>query len=231
MPQVLPPLSFWPELGLVLQPEVSGRAELNDLAFSQEVGRETRERWLRDAGARLAGLHAADLAAPARSLQDDLEELREYVAPMTAAAPALAGSYAAALARVAELARGRDEPALVPSHGAFRTDQFMIQGERLVLIDLDGFCRANAARDIGNFLAYLSWKSIRQPERAALIDQAAQLFLEGYRAAWPGADLSWLAVYQAASMLKIAGRRYRSLTIKEWPLTPALVDGAMELIG
>lgn len=229
LPQVLPPLAFWPELRLVLQAEVAGRAELNDLAFSPEVAPETRERWLREAGARLAGLHAAELAAPARSLQADLEELREYLGPMTAADSALAARYAVAVARVAELAGAAAEPAPVPSHGAFRTDQFLIQGGQLVLIDLDGFCRANAARDVGNFLAYLRWKAIRQPERAALFEQAGRLLLEGYRAARPAADLGWLDVYQAASLLKIAGRRYRSLTVKEWPLTPALIAGAEAL--
>lgn len=231
LPEVLPPLAFWPDLQLVLQPEVAGRAELNDLAFSQEVAPETRERWLRDAGARLAGLHSAELAARERRLEDDLAELREYQAPIAAADPALAARYEAAVARVAALGRGRAEPAMVASHGAFRTDQFMIQGDRLVLIDLDGFCRANAARDIGNFLAYLRWKAIRQPQRAALIERAGQLFLAGYHALRPATDPGWLVVYQAASLLKIAGRRYRSLTVKEWPLTPALLDGALELMG
>jgi hypothetical protein len=32
-------------------------------------------------------------------------------------------------------------------------------------------------------------------------------------------------------MLKIAGRRYRSLTVKEWHLTPLLIDQAVETLG
>jgi hypothetical protein len=231
MPHVLPPLAFWPELRLVLQAEVTGRAELNDLAFSEEVPQATRERWLHDAGARLAGLHGAAVAGPPRTLAEDLDELREYVAPMAAADPALAERYAAAVERAAERAASLAEGAPVASHGAFRTDQFMIQGDRLVLIDLDGFCRASPARDVGNFLAYLRWKAIRQPQRAAMIDQAGQLFLEGYGAARPGLDAGALRLYEAASMLKIAGRRYRSLTVKEWHLTPALLDQAVATLG
>lgn len=231
MPLVLPPLAFWPELQLVLQAEVTGRAELNDLAFSAEVPQATRERWLHDAGTRLAGLHGAAVAGPSRSVAEDLDELREYLAPMAAADPNLAERYAAALERATARAADLAPTPAVASHGAFRTDQFMIQGDQLVMIDLDGFCWAHPARDIGNFLAYLRWKAIRQPERAAMIDQAAQLLLEGYSATRPSPDAGALAFYEAASLLKIAGRRYRSLTVKEWHLTPALVERATEMLG
>ncbi|MEN9934758.1 MAG: hypothetical protein RLZZ387_1337 [Chloroflexota bacterium] len=227
MPRVLPVLAYWPELGMLAQDEVSGRAELNDLAFSPEVPAETRERWLRDAGARLAALHAlTGIDAPARTAADDMDELREYVAPMRAADPALAARYEGAVGRLAELAGQRDEPPAVASHGAFRTDQFMIAGDELVMIDLDGFCWANPARDLGNFLAYLDWKAIRQPQRAELIRQAAGLLLEGYRGAGGTVDEGWLELYRADSLLKIAGRRYRSLTVKEWGLVPQLLDAA-----
>lgn len=232
MPRVLPPVAYWPELGLVAQAEVAGRAELNDLAFRAEGDAAAREGWLRDAGARLAALHAlTEVAGPRRSMQDDLDELREYVAPVAAADEALARRYGAALERLAAQIGGRDEPALVASHGAFRTDQFMIDGDQLVMIDLDGFCWANPARDVGNFGAYLRWKAVRQPHNTALIARAGELFVEGYRAAGGAVDAGWLAAYQADSLLKIAGRRYRSLTVKEWPLVPRLLEAAEALLG
>ena len=31
-------------------------------------------------------------------------------------------------------------------------------------------------------------------------------------------------------LLKIAGRRYRSLTVPEWPLVPALLDAASDTV-
>jgi hypothetical protein len=231
MPEVLPPLAYWPDLRMVLQAEVTGRAELNDLAFDEGVPQATRQRWLREAGGRLAGLHGASVPGPSRLLAQDLDELREYVAPMAAVDPELAARYGAAVELAASRAEALGEEAPVASHGAFRTDQFMIQDGRLVMIDLDGFCWASPARDVGNFLAYLRWKAIRQPQRAELIEQAGRLFLEGYGAARPAPEAEALTVYQAASMLKVAGRRYRSLTVKEWSLTPALVDEAVAALG
>jgi hypothetical protein len=49
------------------------------------------------------------------------------------------------------LARDQVEPMAVLSHGAFRPEHFLIEDGCLVLIDMDGFCWANPARDAGNF--------------------------------------------------------------------------------
>lgn len=229
MPQVLPPLAYWPELHMLVQAEVVGGAELNDLAFDPAEHAATRERWLRDAGARLAGLHDCDVVGPIRTIADDLAELREYIAPIAAVDPALAERYTAAVERLTA-ASAPSEPAPVASHGAFRTDQFMIENGELVMIDLDGFCWANPARDLGNFMAYLRWKAIRKPHDATFIEHVGQLFLAGYRAAGQSIDQDWLARYTAASLLKVAGRRYRSLTAKEWHLVPLLLDAAEQLV-
>jgi aminoglycoside phosphotransferase (APT) family kinase protein len=228
LPRIPRPLAYWPEIRMLVQPEVAGGAELNDLAFdpAQEAG--LRERWLRAAGARLAGLHGAQVAGPPRTLADDLAELREYVAPMAQADPALAPRYAAIVERIASSA-GADASAPVAAHGAFRTDQYLIEGDDLVMIDLDGFCWAEPERDLGNFLAYLRWKAIRKPADAAFIERAGQVFMEGYTAAAPTPHARRLAIYEADSLLKIAGRRYRSLTVKEWPLVPRLVEAAEKL--
>jgi len=230
MPQVLPPLAYWPELHMLVQAEVAGGAELNDLAFDPAEDAATREHWLHDAGARLAGLHGCNVAGPTRTMADDLGELHEYIAPIAAVDPALAERYAAAVERLTG-ASLNGEPALVASHGAFRTDQFMIENGKLVMIDLDGFCWANPARDLGNFMAYLRWKAIRKPNDAAFIKRVGLLFLDGYRAAGQLIDQDWLARYTADSLLKVAGRRYRSLTAKEWHLVPLLIDAAEETLG
>jgi Ser/Thr protein kinase RdoA (MazF antagonist) len=114
----------------------------------------------------------------------------------------------------------------VASHGALRTDQFLIDGRDLVLIDLDSYCWATPGRDMGNLLAYLDWRAIRRPEDATLVDEARHAFLEGYAAVAPLPDSPWLAAFRAGSMLKIAGRRLRSLSFEEWELLSKLLDAA-----
>lgn len=226
LPRIPPPLAYWPELHLLIQPAVPG-SELNASAFDPAEDRDTRERWIAQAGARLAALHGlTTVAGPPRTFHDDMDELREYSAPIRQVHPPLADSYEQTLAAIEELAATLDEPHPVASHGAFRTDQFLIEDGRLVMIDLDGFCWSNPARDIGNFLAYLDWKLIRQPHNAPFIEDAARAFMAGYAQLRAPPDARWLAVYRADSLLKILGRRYRSLTVKEWPLIPRLLEAA-----
>src|SRR4029079_9393693 len=138
---------------------------------------------------------------PPRSLADDLDELREYVAPMAQVDSALAQRYTAAVERSAGEA-GADASAPVATHGAFRTDQYLIEGDELVMIDMDGFCWAEPERDLGNFLAYLRWKAIRKPADAAFIERAGQVFLEGYAASATAPSARRLAIYEADSLLK-----------------------------
>lgn len=227
MPRVLPPLAYWADVHVLIQDEVQGGAELNDLAFDPRQDAGLRERWLREAGARLAGLHGcAEVPGPPRTMADDLAELREYTAPMAAVDAGLAARYAEAVERIAARAADPPEPRACAGHGAFRTDQFMIEHGELVMIDLDGFCWSNPARDLGNFMAYLRWKAIRKPHDAEFIAHVGQVFLAGYSSAGRAIDPGWLRLYEADSLLKIMGRRFRSLTAKEWALVPRLLEAA-----
>ena len=118
MPRILQPMAHWPDMRMLVQPAVVGGGELNTLAFDPNEDDATRERWMRDAGARLAGLHACDVVeGPRRTIADDLDELREYVAPMAMVNAALAVRYEAAVATSA--ADRLAEPAPVASLARF----------------------------------------------------------------------------------------------------------------
>jgi hypothetical protein len=44
-------------------------------------------------------------------------------------------------------------------------------------------------------------------------------------------DIVRLQAFEAASLLKIAGRCYRRLAVEEWDLVPELVDAARDRLG
>jgi hypothetical protein len=180
----------------------------------------------------LAGFHAAaDAPGPLRTFEDDLAELRGYTRAVAQAAPALRARYTSLLEDLAGAASRIDLSPAVPSHGAFRTDQLLDDGDGLIMIDLDGFCRSSSGRDIGNFLAYQRWRALRQPDLAAFVRTSRDAFLQAYasvRALPHGREID---VFGAASLIKIAGRRFRNLSIREWPLVPALLEEATELLA
>jgi aminoglycoside phosphotransferase (APT) family kinase protein len=245
LPRIAQPLAYWPELQMLVQAAVAG-VELHTVAFDPQLDAAARIDWLRAAGRCSAALHTltslrlepaspeatarTGLEGPQRTLTDDLADLDEYRPALRQVNPGLANRFEETIAAIIAIAQRQTELTPVLSHGALRTDQFMIENGQLVLIDLDSVCWANPARDLGNFLAYLTWKAMRQPQHAAFIQSAEQAFLEGYARLRALPDADWLALYQAASLLKILGRRYSGLTYQEWPLTEQLLDRAIRMM-
>ncbi len=226
MPRIPQPLAYWPDLMMVVQPAVAQGVEFTKHVYNPSVDVGVRLEWMRRAGVTLAALHGCRVPGQLRTLQDDLHDLDEYTQAMTKVKPELAMRFRKTIEKIEAKIVSWAEPSPVPSHGAFRTDQFIIQEDRLAMIDLDGFCWSNPARDIGNFLAYLCWKAIRQPEHGGFVENAGRVFLDAYLEVRPDLDARWLAIFQAASLLKIAGRRFRNLNYLEWPLVIHLIEAA-----
>ena len=231
MPLISSPVTIWPEMEMILQAAVPDGIEFTQLIYDPKYEVSVREEWMYKAGRALAIFHENSTApGEPKSIYDDLRDLHEYTLIIGKVRADLAAKYEEVIQQIITKSDHFREPKAVASHGAMRTDQYILQGDRLTMIDLDGYCWANPARDLGNFLAYLSWKAIRQPEHAQFVERAGRAFLEGYLSVQPDIDVRWLSVYQAASLLKIAGRRFRSLTYLEWPLVIHLIQGAFSAI-
>jgi hypothetical protein len=225
MPLISSPVTVWPELEMILQAAVPNGIEFTHFIYDQRYDASVRESWLRKAG-RVLGVFHNNSTAPSetKTVYDDVRDLQEYTVIIGKIRADLAAKYEEVIQHINTKVGQFQEPKAVASHGTMRTDQFLLQGDRLAMIDLDSYCWANPARDLGNFLAYLCWKAIRQPEHTQFVERAGRAFLEGYLSVHEDIDERWLSVYQAASLLKIAGRRFRSLTYLEWPLIIHLVQ-------
>jgi aminoglycoside phosphotransferase (APT) family kinase protein len=227
MPLISVPVAIWPEMEMILQTAVPNGVEFTHFIYDQRYDVSVREDWLVKAGRALGVFHNSSTApSETKTVYDDLNDLHEYTRIIAKIKPDLAVKYEEVIQQIITKVDHFTEPKFVASHGAMRTDQFILQGDRLAMIDLDSYCWANPARDLGNFLAYLCWKAIRQPEHAQFVERAGRAFLEGYLSVHEDIDEKWLSVYQAASLLKIAGRRFRSLTYLEWPLVIHLIQAA-----
>ena len=231
MPLISVPVTVWPDMEMILQTAVPNGIEFTHFAYDQRYDASVRESWMFKAGRALGIFHNSSTApSETKTVYDDLRDLHEYTVIMGKVRADLATKFEEVIQQIITKVDHFKEPKSVASHGAMRTDQFILQGDRLALIDLDSYCWANPARDLGNFLAYLCWKAIRQPEHGQFVERAGRAFLEGYLSVHEDIDEKWLSVYQAASLLKIAGRRFRSLTYLEWPLVIHLIQAAFAAI-
>lgn len=224
---VPPLLAVWPDLGMTVQAAVTAAA---DLTTTLAAARQSdRARWLQRLGRAAACLHAApvEAALPAVGWREDLEELAGYRPLFAALAPGLQPEFDRALAELGRAAPTCPAGAERLGHGALRTDQLLAdRSGRLYLLDLDGLCRADPARDLANLLGYLRWRGIRQPQDAAWTAAAGPLVLEGYAAVADPPEPAGLELFERVTLLRIAGRRLRSLAASEWRRLPELLRGA-----
>ena len=226
VPDVGAPLAVLEDLTLLVQAEAPGRS-LKERLFGPDAGAADRLEALRAAGTVLAGLHSCPVRPPvARTFADDGTDLRRSLRVAARISPDHAAGLQVALDAVEP--PGGDEGGAVPSHGSFRPDHLLFHGGRAFLVDLDGFCAADPARDAGNLLAHLAWKAIREPEQLALAAAAPRALLGGYATAAGGIDRRRVRAYQALTMVRIGVSRLRNLTLDEWHLLPRLAAAAAE---
>jgi hypothetical protein len=109
-----------------------------------------------------------------------------------------------------------------PANGGFKPSQLRFQGPHAVMVDFDGFCLADAALDVGYFLANLRPSGLRyyRPDMCHWFDQAATEFVSAYRAAMLERGIAHAEIdgilervrlYEAAILFKVATRRIHHL--------------------
>ena len=109
-----------------------------------------------------------------------------------------------------------------PAHGGFKASQLLFHSQRVFVVDFDGFCLADAALDVGYFLAYLRPSGLwyRRPGISEWFAASATIFLIAYQQAMSTSieDQTLIAgiaqrskLYEAALLFKIATRRVNRL--------------------
>ncbi len=215
----------WPDLGAVVTAGVPGPTASALLADPTTPVRD-RLRLASALGRLLADIHgtapAPRAAARRHGPAEALDDLRSYLPAAWHADPPTALSLGWALDRLGD--RLPQERSLAFSHGSFRAGQVVVDDDRLAVLDLDGVGLADPARDLGNATAYLDWQGLRTG--SAGTPDLVRALLDGYADAGGRADPDAVEWWHAASLLKIGGRRFRSLDTTHWDAVPSLVAAA-----
>jgi aminoglycoside phosphotransferase (APT) family kinase protein len=167
-------------------------------------------RAVEQAGRALRVLHDGDPGNghhPAQALLRSRDHRAEAVSTLRAAehiAALVPGAGRTCRMLVSDLVERLDRlPAEAPtlSHGDFKADNLLVDGDRLTILDLDRVCWADPAMDLGKFLADLRWWC-----PAGDVAALSEVFRSGYGPCDPvrraRADL-WSALFQ----LKLTARR------------------------
>ena len=223
-------VAIWPGLHVTVGAGIHGRtvsAVLGDPAVP--AGR--RARLAHRLGDLLARFHEQQVAgAPRRSATEQLAKLTVE----TAAARAVDAHLVDRLDAVLDLLAARIPAAGVEvlGHGGFRAGQVLVTDDgRLVVLDTDGVCVCDPARDLGTVLAHLTWQAVRLPAQRPVLRGAEHALLSGYERRAGAVEPEALLWWRAVGLLQVVARRYRRLEIQHWSDVPALVDAAADTLA
>ena len=227
---IVPPLvGCWPDLGAVVTDAAPGPSASTLLGDASSPASD-RLRLAASIGGLLARIHRTTpgphVQARRHEVADELGEVTSCLPAAWHADPAAALSLGWVLDRLGAALPGGGTRAF--SHGSFRAGQVVVDDGRLAVLDLDSAGMADPARDLGNTMAYLDWQVIRLGAPAAP-DLAGALW-RGYTDGGGATDPDSLDWWHAAALLKIGGRRYRSLDTAHWDAVPSLVATASDLL-
>jgi hypothetical protein len=217
------PLAYQPRHRLLWQEAVAGATLDRHLGApgcdSQVVGR---------VGRALAAFHGSGVAATrAVTVKGILDGLEETARVIGLVLPRCHSRVSALVARLRDLAPtpGRGRPATL--HGDLHSKNILIDGARVILIDLDRVSEGPPVAELGSLIAEIRYRIARSSRTPGAGHPLAEALVRGYRqhAAWPvpSAEIDW---YTAAAL--IGERAYRCLTSLK-PGRMDIVDDLIEL--
>ena len=103
------------------------------------------------------------------------------------------------------------------SHGDYSYTQLLFAGDRAGLVDFDTACQAEAAVDLGHFLAYLALAGRKSDRPAAdVVHAVGEQFMASYADA-DGADVDdrtlteRIRLYRTISLVRLAAHAWQKL--------------------
>jgi aminoglycoside phosphotransferase (APT) family kinase protein len=116
-------------------------------------------------------------------------------------------------------------------HGTYMAEHVILSGDRTVSIDLDEYCVADPAQDLGWFIVSLERLGLEKRGSLRAFDRVVSEFLRGYAPLGPKAGLSHLPFYKAVTCLLEAHEDlYRRLPpLPDW--SEAMLEEGIDSLG
>jgi hypothetical protein len=233
--------------GLLIMTEVPGTPSLKDeiLAIAEEPDRAGRV--IADVGRVAAFLHSCKLDhVDRRTMDDELEQLATAISQIRRGSPRLGRTLHRQLELLGSIASGQPAQQLRLGHGDFTPSQFLLGEHSIGLVDFDTLCRAEPARDLGQFLAYcrlvLARSDLDAGLRARSIDQIEYALLAGYHVGF-GAEanpcaraitivpMERLRVYEAVSLTRMSVHSWMKNKDQRLTVAMTMLDEVLEALG
>lgn len=189
------PLAYLPEYDLLLQSEVRGDEVKGDrhsevfMAQAEAAGRTIG--WIHRSGISAGQPHTVDVEI--KRLANRLEEFK-------LSSPNLYLMLRDLLTQVEARAARTKPEAVVPSHGDYKYNQFLFDGSRFGLIDVENFVQAEPSFDLGKYCGHLVPSMPEHWSDTVQANQARRIFLNAYQSIVPDYDGRRFPLYESLSL-------------------------------
>lgn len=198
-----PPLGWIASLRTLVQGELAGWSAVETLQDADW------SRFMRIVGRGLAHVHGSGVEGlEAWSSDDERDNLVQATQLLLDHDPGLAACIDEIRQRAGALQEQLQPSEARPIHTAFRFTQLLADGDRLALVDFDGFRQGDPACDVGSFLAHLHYLAVKKEISLEQSREAAEVFLSAYRdTATSAVDEDNIAWYTAVILVAKHGQK------------------------
>ena len=189
------PLGYYPEYDLLLQSEVPGDDITGDrhsevfMAQAEAAGRVIGR--IHQSGITVGRPHTIDV---------EIERLKTRLEEFKLSSPSLYLLIRGLLNQIVARARRIAPESPVPSHGDYKYNQFLYDGERFGLIDVEYFVQAEPSFDLGKYCGHLVPSSPGDWSDTAQANVARRTFLDAYQSICPDYEGRRFPLYEALSL-------------------------------
>jgi len=192
---VAEPLAYYPKYDLLLQSELPGEEIEGDrhsdvfMAQCEAAGRTLAH--IHDSGISVGTPHTIDVEIG--RLYDRLDEFKM-------SGPKVFMILRDLLKQITSKAECVPPETPVPSHGDYKYNQFLYDGEQFGLIDVEYFVQAEPSFDLGKYCGHLVPSTPKHWSDTAQANEARRVFLDAYRQARPRYRGSRFSLYESLSL-------------------------------
>ena len=189
------PLGYYPRYDLLLQSELPGDDVKGDrhsevfLAQCEAAGRT------------LGHIHASAITVgEPHSIDVEIDRLQRRLEEFKMSSPKVYLMLRDLLKQITAKAARVPGEAVVPSHGDYKYNQFLYDGEKFGLIDVEYFVQAEPSFDLGKYCGHLVPSSPKHWSDTAQAEIGRRIFLDAYCQVRPEYRGARFALYEALSL-------------------------------
>src|SRR5437588_2029434 len=189
------PLAYHPQESLLIQSALQGEEVKGDRHSDVFMAQ------CEAAGRMIGHIHSADITVgQPHDVNVEIDRIERRLDEFKLSAPRVYMLLRGLLRQITAKAARLAPEAPVPSHGDYKYNQFLYDGSRFGMIDVEYFVQAEPSFDLGKYSGHLWAASPKDWSDTAQAKEARRVFLEAYLKVRPDYDGRRFSIYEALSL-------------------------------